>query len=233
MPRPARGAGRDCLSVRLGGRDGGRERFSVLFLCAWGEAMTEQLWFVLSNGREFGPLTQAELQALVSDSVIGPDAMVSADHVNWQMLPHAVAGPPQPSATKMSVGPVRPYTPPPQSPPPFPAFAAPPSYSSGSTKKPPNRAKLLIWLSSIGFLSALAPGCLGLIALPLALLAPISWWMAANELAAIRRGQLSPKGTGTIQVAIANGLLGTIVLAVWVVLVALAIAASPTPELSK
>lgn len=54
--------------------------------------MTEQLWFVLSRGREFGPLTQAEVHALVNQNVIGPDAMVSVDRANWQMLQHAFGG---------------------------------------------------------------------------------------------------------------------------------------------
>lgn len=190
--------------------------------------MTEPLWYVLSDGREFGPLSHPQIVALVSQNALNPQAFVSVDRVNWQILGQVFALQPTPSAyspvpTAVSSPHIVPLPVP--APPPMPTFGHDGNRPRSKPTKPRNRSKLLLTLSAIGLLGAMGAWCLGILAFPFAALSPVSWWMAARELRAIRQGRLSPKGTGSVQLAVANGLLGTLVFAAWLVIFALAIIA--------
>lgn len=58
---------------------------------------------------------------------------------------------------------------------------------------------------------------LGIIGLFVGVLAPFAWWMGQRELEAVDAGRRPPENRGTAKVAKVLGIIGTVLLLLWIV----------------
>ena len=109
-----------------------------------------------------------------------------------------------------------PGVPPPPPPPPIvPPFVPLPPSSGG--------AATALVLGIIGLAGNLASCCCCLGLIP-ALCAPIAWWMGARELRSIREGVASPAGEGNARAGMICGIVGTAIIVLYVLVLAVYIA---------
>ena len=110
--------------------------------------------------------------------------------------------------------------PPPFEPPPPPVAIVPPS-----VPYPPSSsgASTALVLGIIGLAGNLASCCCCLGLIP-ALCAPVAWWMGARELRSIREGLASPQGEGNARAGMICGIVGTAIIVLYVLGMAVYIA---------
>ena len=193
--------------------------------------MSTDQWYVRLGDDQLGPMSQHDIDSLASKGVISSNTLVSRDAETWQKAS---------SAGLVAVAAPQASSPPPPPPPPPPdrrgpsvaaesapdhTFSVAPQVTprrqnTGKAAKRQHRGDLIMWLGSIGFLLAASFPCvLGLIGLPIGLMAPVAWIMGQRDLSEMYGGRMNSRGIGKTKIGMINGILGTLFLVFWVFII--------------
>ena len=89
-----------------------------------------------------------------------------------------------------------------------------------------HRGQLLLWIGVASCLCSILLLFLGCCGAPFAAISPLVWITGSRDLKMMRTGIMDPKGIGATRVAVANGIVGTIAFAIWLIATVLFVVAS-------